>query len=174
MPRRLRAEAVPLSVPFGAQVMDNISTLPKEFASALKDYPHSPALAGATGSNFFLLPTDWGGISGGVVRGEGLTPCTDELRRKGGGLGVALQVGNAGNLNGRGLLGRGVGQPMRSVLRLRTCTHIHNPPDLGFSSVFCILCRHFSRQTDVKRPKPGSARPPGARGLPCKPMTVLI
>ena len=125
VPRRLRAEAVPLSVPFGVQVMDIVSTYANRNEIPSKVFPHFLVLAAAPGRNFFLLHTDWGGISGGLVRGEGLTPCADELRRKGGGLGVALQVGNAGNLDGRGLLGRGVGQPMRSVLRLRTRTHIH-------------------------------------------------
>ena len=110
VPRRLRAEAVPLSVPFGVQVMDIVSTYANRNEIPSKVFPHFLVLAAAPGRNFFLLHTDWGGISGGLVRGEGLTPCADELRRKGGGLGVALQVGNPGNLKGRGLLGMGVGR----------------------------------------------------------------
>ena len=77
VPCRVRAEAAPLSVPFGAQVMDILSTLPKEFTLTWKDYPHLPSIGGGYRGKIFFAPHGLGGHFGGLVRGEGV----DTLRR---------------------------------------------------------------------------------------------
>ena len=66
VPCRLRAEAVPLSVPFGAQVMDIVSTYANGNDIPSKVFPHFPVLAAAPGQNFFCS-TRIGGAFRGIM-----------------------------------------------------------------------------------------------------------
>ena len=66
VPCRVRAEAAPLSVPFGAQVMDIVSTYANQNDISWKDYPHFLALAGDAGAKFFCSPRIGGAFRGAL------------------------------------------------------------------------------------------------------------
>ena len=77
VPRRLRAEAVPLSVPFGVQVMDTLSTLPKIICICVERLSTLSSIGGGYRGKIFFAPHGLGGHFGGACKGGGV----DTLRR---------------------------------------------------------------------------------------------